>query len=50
MNKIKLVVSALVSVILLSGCGGSTSTPQSSFDVNSDIAAIQDAVKVFQDL
>jgi hypothetical protein len=50
MNKIKLVFLALVSGILLSGCGGLTSTPQSSFDANSDIAAIQDAVKVFQDL
>ena len=50
MTKFKIGALALVVGILLTGCGEQNSTSQSSFDANSDIAAIQDAVKVFQDL
>lgn len=50
MSKFKEVSLALVVGILLTGCGGQSPTSQSSFDANSDISAIQDAVKVFQDL
>lgn len=50
MTKVKVAILALVVGILLTGCGGQSPTSQSSFDANSDIAAIQEAVKVFQDL
>lgn len=50
MTKFKIGALALVVGIFLTGCGEQNSTSQSSFDANSDIAAIQDAVKVFQDL
>jgi len=50
MTKFKIGGLALVLGILLTGCSEQNSTSSSSFDANSDIAAIQDAVKVFQDL
>ena len=50
MSKFKVAALALIVGISLTGCGGQNSTSQSSFDANSDIAGIQDAVKVFQDL
>ena len=50
MTKFKIGTLALVLGILLTGCGQQDSISSPSFDANSDIAAIQDAVKVFQDL
>ena len=44
-SKFKVVVFSLLAGMLLSGCGS-----QTNFDASGDIAAIQDAVKVFQDL
>ena len=48
--KPKQVIFALVAGIFLSGCGRSTTTSQTSFDANIDIAAIEDSMKVFEDL
>jgi hypothetical protein len=50
MSKSNMAILALVVGIFLTGCGGQSPTSQASFDANSDIAAIEDAVKVFQDL
>ena len=44
------VIFALVAGIFLSGCGSSTTTSQTSFDASIDIAAIEDSMKVFEDL
>jgi len=50
MGKFKVIIFALLVGILLSGCGGQGSTSKNSFDASTDIAEIQDAVQVFQDL
>ena len=50
MHKSKVIIFALLAGILISGCSGAGSTSKSSFDAGNDIAEIQDAVKVFQDL
>ena len=50
MGKLKVLTFALLVGILLSGCGGQGSTSKNSFDASDDIAEIQDAAKVLQDL
>jgi ABC-type Fe3+-hydroxamate transport system substrate-binding protein len=50
MGKFKVIIFALLVGTLLSGCGGQGSISKNSFDASSDIAEIQDAVKVFEDL
>ena len=50
MNKFKITIFALLVGILLSGCSEAGSTSKIGFDAGNDIAEIQDAVKVFEDL
>lgn len=50
MGKFNLISAQCLVLIFLSGCGGQSLTSQINFDVNSDIAAIQNAVSVHQDL
>ena len=48
--KKKLAIFTLIAGVFLSGCGGSTTPLQTSFDASIDIAAIEDSMKVYQDL
>lgn len=50
MGKFKVIIFAFLIGTLISGCGGQDSTSKNIFDASNDIAEIQDAVQVFQEL